>query len=349
MLFVTIAINNYNYRGFLSKAIDSALEQSYAHTEVIVVDDKSTDGSQDIIKDYGDHIIPVFHAENGKQGAAFNSGFAHSKGDIIIFLDADDYLYPSAVERIVEAWKPGICKIHYRLDVVDEDGNLQGFSYPKGDNHLATGEVWRELLEIGTYVGVPTSGNAISRKVLDNLTPIPKSYNTTSDDYLSVLVPLYGEVLAINEPLGAYRIHSSNQWALTEMDIARFRRFIQHDQMRCLLLKERAPLLGYQVPDDLELRFFGRIWSRLVSLKLDTNNHPIHTDTPWFLVRSGIYALWHYSEHGLAKRVLFSFWFIWVAFAPKFLAKPAVTWFFVPHLRPKAVRWAISKVKALTV
>ncbi|MEL6937458.1 MAG: glycosyltransferase, partial [Cyanobacteria bacterium J06607_17] len=117
-LKVSIVINNYNYERFLSEAIDSALEQTYQNVEVIVVDDGSMDGSRDIINRYGNAVIPIFQP-NRKQGHAFNSGFTHSKGDIVIFLDADDYLKPEAAEKIVAAWKPQIAKVHYRLDVVD--------------------------------------------------------------------------------------------------------------------------------------------------------------------------------------------------------------------------------------
>ncbi|NEQ67311.1 MAG: glycosyltransferase, partial [Symploca sp. SIO2D2] len=56
---VSILINNYNYGRFLSEAIDSALKQSYSNIEVIVVDDGSTDNSQEIIKSYGEKIVPI--------------------------------------------------------------------------------------------------------------------------------------------------------------------------------------------------------------------------------------------------------------------------------------------------
>jgi glycosyltransferase involved in cell wall biosynthesis len=91
-LLVSIIINNYNYDRFLAEAINSALNQTYPYTEVIVVDDGSTDNSRQIIAEYGDRIIPILQP-NGKQASAFNNGFAHSKGEIIIFLDSDDYLY----------------------------------------------------------------------------------------------------------------------------------------------------------------------------------------------------------------------------------------------------------------
>jgi glycosyltransferase involved in cell wall biosynthesis len=346
-LLVSIVINNYNYARFLSFAIDSALKQTYPNVEVIVVDDCSTDDSRQVIESYGDRIISVLHETNGKQGAAFNSGFAKSQGDIILFLDSDDYLYPDAVRQIVATWQPEISKVHYRLDVVDIAGQPRGFSYPQGSNKLAKGEVWQTLLNIGTYIGVPTSGNALSRRTLAQITPIPSEYNTTSDDYLSVLMPLYGEVLAIEEPLGAYRLHDSNQWALTMLTSDRFRRFVNHDLKRCQLLKEKAPQLGYSVPDDLDFRFFGRVWSRLISLRLDPTQHLVPSDRPLPLIYWGIRAIWKYSDYNWQKRFVFSLWLIWVGLMPLPLAQPAITWLYAPQSRPNPIRWTMAKLRAL--
>ncbi|MEW5858968.1 MAG: glycosyltransferase, partial [Cyanobacteriota bacterium] len=57
--FVSVIINNYNYGRFISEAIDSVLNQTYPHIEVIVVDDGSTDNSREVIASYQDKIIPV--------------------------------------------------------------------------------------------------------------------------------------------------------------------------------------------------------------------------------------------------------------------------------------------------
>src|SRR5215207_5228480 len=97
---VSVVVNNYNYERFLREAIDSALEQTYPHTEVVVVDDGSTDGSREVIAGYGEQVIPVLK-ENGGQASAFNAGFEASGGEVVIFLDADDYLFPHTVERVV--------------------------------------------------------------------------------------------------------------------------------------------------------------------------------------------------------------------------------------------------------
>ncbi|MDV3353323.1 glycosyltransferase [Leptothoe sp. LEGE 181152] len=340
--FVSIIINNYNYEKFLSKAISSALEQTYSNVEVIVVDDGSTDNSRSVINDYGDRIIPILQP-NGKQGAAFNNGFSHSKGDIVIFLDSDDYLYPYAVEKIVSVWRPTLAKVHYRLNVVDSQGQDKGSSYPPGGKPLDQGDLASTVLEIGTYRSVPTSGNALNRRAMIPNFPIPAEFSTTSDDYLSVLIPLHGEVIAIEEPLGCYRIHDSNQWALVDLSSSRFRRFIKHDLQRCELLRQKGSALGHTVPDDLEFRSFGRVWSRLVSLRLDPQEHLVTSDNSLKLIYFGIRALWQFSDHNLAKKLLFSVWFIWVGLMPLSLAKLAINWLFMPNKRPRLLSRVFSK------
>jgi glycosyltransferase involved in cell wall biosynthesis len=342
----SIIINNYNYDRFLSEAIDSALNQTYPKLEVIVVDDGSTDNSRHIIASYGDKIIPVLQ-ENGKQAAAFNSGFAISQGEIIIFLDSDDYLLPHAVERIIAVWQPQLAKVHYRLTVVDTFRQPLGYSCPQGTS-LSSGEVWRTLLEVGGYASTPTSGNALNRKALDRVFPIPDEYKLTADDYLSISIPFYGEVAAIEEPLGAYRIHNNNQWALATVTGDRFHRFVQHDLQNYSLLVQKANELGYGLPKDLEQRAIGRLWSRIISLRLDPENHPIPSDRPLSIVYWGIRSLWKYSDFNWQKRSLYSLWFIWVGFMPLFLAKPAITWLYAPHFRPKAIAWVITKIQSWT-
>ncbi|MDB9537686.1 glycosyltransferase [Dolichospermum planctonicum CS-1226] len=343
---VSIIINNYNYDRFLPEAINSAINQTYPHTEIIVVDDGSTDNSRNIIDRYGDRIIPIFQT-NGKQAAALNSGFTKSQGDIIIFLDADDYLFPHAVVQIVSVWKPELSKVHYRLTVIDKIGKSLGYSCPQGSTPLSTGDVSKILLDKGGYVSTPTSGNALNRHVLEKLFPIPDEYKLTADDYLSFQVPFYGDVAAIEEPLGTYRIHDTNQWALATVTAARFQRFVHHDLKNFALLTKKAKALGYELPNDLEQRSIGRLWSRIISLRLDSQNHPVASDRPLNLIYCGIRCLWKYSDFNWQKRLVYSLWFIWVGLMPLTLAKPIITWLFAPQHRPKLVDWTVTKIRAL--
>jgi glycosyltransferase involved in cell wall biosynthesis len=345
-LLVSIIINNYNYDRFLSQAIDSALNQTYPHIEVIVVDDGSTDNSREIIAGYGDRITSILQ-ENGKQGTALNSGFAASSGDIILFLDSDDYLLPMALERIVEAFKPEVGKVHYRLQVVDIEGKPSGDFIPTTTMKLANGQVWRELIKVGGYASTCMSGNAYSRIALTNIFPIPDDYKTTADDYLMISMPFYGEVIGIEESLGAYRIHDSNQWALTSVSGSRFRRFVQHDLQNFALLQQRAKEFGLEVPPDLEMRSLGRLWSRLASLRLEPQAHPVPSDRSLQLIYRGFGSLWKYSDFNWQKRIIYSVWFLWVGLMPRPLAQLGITWLYAPHLRPKAINWTLTRIRTL--
>ena len=344
--YVSIIINNYNYDRFLSEAIDSALNQTYSNVEVIVVDDGSIDNSREIIANYGDRIIPILQP-NGKQAAAFNSGFARSKGDVIIFLDSDDYLFPHTVEQIVLIWKPELAKVHYRLEVVDTVGKSLGYSSPQGTSPLAQGEVWKNILDQGGYTSTPTSGNALSRSALEKIFPIPDAYKLTADDYLSYQVPFYGNVGAIEEPLGAYRIHDSNQWALSTVTAAKFQRFVRHDLQNFELVTQKAKEFGYDYPADLDQRSIGRLWSRIISLRLEPKEHPIASDRALNLIYCGIRSLWKYSDFNWQKRTFYSIWFIWVGLLPLPLATPAITWLYAPQYRPKFIDWTVNKIRAI--
>jgi len=343
---VSIVINNYNYDRFLSEAINSALNQTHSNVEVIVVDDGSTDNSREIIAGYGDRIIPILQ-ENGKQGAALNSGFAASHGDIVIFLDSDDYLLPIAVERIVGAWKLGVSKVHYRLQVVDIESKASGAFIPTTTMKLSSGEVWRELIRTAGYVSTCMSGNAYSRVALTQLFPIPDEYKSTADDYLMISTPFYGEIIGIEEALGTYRIHDNNQWALTSVSGSRFRRFVQHDLQNFALLQQRAKEFGFEIPADLEMRGLGRLWSRLASLRLEPQAHPVASDRSLQLIYWGMRALWQFSDHNWQKRIIYSIWFLWVGLLPKPLAQFGIIWLYAPHLRPKVVDRILTKVRTL--
>src|SRR4051812_487104 len=83
---VSVVVNNHDYGRFLAEAIDSALGQTYLHTEVIVVDDGSTDDSREIIAGYGSRVTAVLK-ENGGQASAFNAAFRELRGEVVLFLD----------------------------------------------------------------------------------------------------------------------------------------------------------------------------------------------------------------------------------------------------------------------
>jgi len=98
---VSVIVPVYNAARFIQRSLRSALAQSYAHLEVIVVDDGSTDGTAEIVKEFTDPRIVYCYQENAGQGPARNRGIRASRGEYITFLDADDYYLPRKIERQV--------------------------------------------------------------------------------------------------------------------------------------------------------------------------------------------------------------------------------------------------------
>ena len=107
----SVIINNHNYGGFLKDAIESALVQTHHATEVIVVDDGSTDESRDVIAGYGERSVPVFKS-NGGQASAFNAGIARSRGGL-------------AVVEVRDRLCLG-CRVKVRLQIYEEIRTGQG-------------------------------------------------------------------------------------------------------------------------------------------------------------------------------------------------------------------------------
>lgn len=101
---ISVIVPVYNARKCVGCAIESVLLQSYKNYELILVNDGSKDGSLDVLYQYEAKYscIKVLTQENAGPGVARNNGIACATGDYIFFLDADDYLPPNALERLVE-------------------------------------------------------------------------------------------------------------------------------------------------------------------------------------------------------------------------------------------------------
>jgi glycosyltransferase involved in cell wall biosynthesis len=208
MKSVTIAICNYNYERFLGAAIDSALGQDYPATNVLVVDDGSTDGSRSIIEQYGSRISAVFK-DNGGQVSAYNRAIEIIDSDVVIMLDADDILYPDAVSTVMRRFGPGgYEKVQFRLDVMTGDGELTGAHVPHSDAPVNCGS-W--LRRGWLYPSPPASGNAYSANALRLVFPIPETAETRyGADFFAIYgAALMGSVASITRSLGGYRVHHS--------------------------------------------------------------------------------------------------------------------------------------------
>lgn len=206
---VSIIICNYNYGRYLRDAIGSALGQTYANVEVIVVDDGSTDDSRATINEFaGTGAVKALYQDNQGQCAAYNAGFAASAGDIVLFLDADDLYLPEAAGRVVAAMATNTAKAHFLLSFIGPQGEWRPGQTPRV---LASGAVGDLLAKKGVlYSSAPGSGNAYARWALASLFPLPVTDDRYCADFFTVYgSALNGPVVAVNLVLGRYRLHGS--------------------------------------------------------------------------------------------------------------------------------------------
>ncbi len=101
-MHVSVVIPLYNKAAFVERSVRSALTQTHADFDLIIVDDGSTDRSAQIVSAIGDTRIRLVQQDNAGPGAARNRGIAEAETDLIAFLDADDTWRPEYLERSIQ-------------------------------------------------------------------------------------------------------------------------------------------------------------------------------------------------------------------------------------------------------
>ena len=97
---ISVIIPTYQHADTLPNCLDSVLAQSYGHLEIVVVDDGSTDDTQDVLRDYQAKVVKVILQENQGSNPARNRGLREARGEFVIFCDADVIMKPKMLERM---------------------------------------------------------------------------------------------------------------------------------------------------------------------------------------------------------------------------------------------------------
>jgi len=143
---VSVIVATYNRANFIDRAIKSILNQIYQDFEIIIVDDGSSDNTEEIIKGYKDkRIIYIKHKKNQGISTARNTGIKRAKGEYIAFLDSDDEWFPEKLERQVvllqnESSEVGV--VYSDLRYIDENGKDMN----KLLNPRKEGYIYKDLL-----------------------------------------------------------------------------------------------------------------------------------------------------------------------------------------------------------
>lgn len=319
---LSVVITNYNYAAYIGIAIDSVLSQD-VDIELIVVDDCSTDCSRDVVASYGDRVIPVFQPENQGQGGGFNAGFQHVTGDLVLFLDADDFLLPGAADTILNNYEPDIAMYLYRMHYADVEGQLGGF-FPPLEVPFANGDISAQLRDTGDYSCTITSGMVFSRKALEQIMPVDaESFAYGGDGYLTAAAPLYGPVRGLDQAICAYRLHASQHTQFNKVYAKRGRWRIEHHQARFNTIRRHSERLGLPVANDLGERQADHLQERLISLVFEPEAHPVRTDTRKSLLNKLRTAN---RERFGSKALPRNAWWILIGLLPAGAARTVLSW-----------------------
>lgn len=154
---ISVIVPIYNVEKYVSKCIDSIINQSYGNIEIILVDDGSTDNSSSIIEDYKkiDKRIKVYHKKNGGLSDARNFGIKKSKGNYFCFIDSDDWIDKDFIEFLYRNLIENDCEISICNKYIDYDDGTQWI--PSSSNRITIMEKEKALIYLNSFKGFDMS------------------------------------------------------------------------------------------------------------------------------------------------------------------------------------------------
>ena len=200
MTLVSIVTPSYNQASYLEQTIQSVLDQDYADIEYLVIDGGSTDGSVDIIKKYASRLAYWVSEKDSGQADAINKGMARAKGDIVAWLNSDDYYQPGTVSAAVRTFEqnPVVDLVYADMLAVDERG--QTF------NTLRYRQLTLEDLLCFQIIGQPAV--FMRRAAFENAGGLDLSYHFLLDHHLWIRIAAQGRILHVPQTWAAARYHA---------------------------------------------------------------------------------------------------------------------------------------------
>jgi glycosyltransferase involved in cell wall biosynthesis len=200
MTLVSIITPSFNQAAYLEQTMRSVLEQDYPHIEYIVVDGASTDNSVDIIKKYESKLAWWISEKDSGQADAINKGFERATGQIIAWLNSDDYYLAGTVDAAVKIFEgnPEVVLLYGNMLAVDEDG--------KTFNTLNYKQLTLEDLLCFQIIGQPAV--FMRRSALQAAGKLDPTFHFMLDHHLWIRIAQRGEILHVDQTWAAARYHA---------------------------------------------------------------------------------------------------------------------------------------------
>lgn len=198
---VSIVTPSFNQAHYLEATIQSVLfAQEYPRIEYIVVDGASTDGSVDIIKKYKKYLAYWVSEKDSGQAEAINKGLARATGEIVAWLNSDDYYGPGAVSSIVKVFEehPDVLMVYGDMLAVDDQG--------EAINVLKYRQLSLEDLLCFQIIGQPAV--FFRRSALEQTGLLDTTLHFLLDHHLWIRIAQQGQILHIPQTWAAARYHA---------------------------------------------------------------------------------------------------------------------------------------------
>jgi hypothetical protein len=212
---LSVLIDTCNHEKYVGEAIKSVLNQEGLGddktVEILVIDDGSTDRTGEIVRSFGD-VLRYYFKPNGGQASAFNFGIPLCRGDVICFLDGDDWWHPKKLETVLEAFveDDARCAVGHAIVEVDEVHGKESIVGPDKPIILDFTSQHSIALFHKFSCCLGTSRLAIRRSLALSLLDIPEKLIFEADEYMFTLLPTLGKVVILPRALTYYRIHGQN-------------------------------------------------------------------------------------------------------------------------------------------
>lgn len=240
---VSVILPAYNCGKYIGRAIESVLDQSFSDFELIIVNDGSTDNTEQIIHSFNDHrVIYVLTTANNGLVFSLNRAIDLSRGKYIARMDSDDICRPErlAKQKLFLDQNENIAVVASTVEFINEKEEITG-DWELDKQTTAPGQIRRALLK-QNCIAHPTV--MMRAEVIRELKY--KSYQKNIEDYdlwLRMLSRGY-KIAKIHEPLLLYRVHGNS---ITSMHLKKANPFFKHFRMKMRFLGKLNHLTGFSI------------------------------------------------------------------------------------------------------